>query len=162
MPLDVFLPKLKMKVHVDVSGRINQWNCDSFFAICSVDDKELAYAVMIDNKTKKKLRKRYGKITDFVEKMHCACLFHLMNPHLGKLSYAKICMDIDKKKLSKYLKDYLSSTEAYDNFKKDVEPVGKTSPAHKYLKKMDKKSVNHILKFEEIMKFLEKEKGISE
>ncbi len=142
-----------MNAEVDVRGRINQWNQDTYFAICSLCG-HLEYSVLIDSKTKKKLRRKLSRKTDFVEKFYCVGLYYLINPHLSKLKRLKICRDIGKKKLLKYLKDYNFSSREYNNLKKEVKSVGKKSLAHKYLKRMSKKSVNLVLTYESILEKL--------
>lgn len=127
-----------MKVKIDIRGRINQWGTKSILGFSS-DDLNFHYVVEISSKYKKELRKKYGNRTDFVEKFHCILITYAIKNHLNKISFIQICNDIGKKKLLKYLKDYLGSSNVYDDIKKEVKSVGKKAAIHKLLVRVGKK-----------------------
>ncbi len=135
-----------MEVKIDIRGRINQWGTKSILGFASEDRPDFHHVVEISSKCKKELRRKHGSTTDFVEKFHCILITYAIKNYLNKISFMQICNDTGKKKLLKYLKDYLGSSRVYDNIKKEVRSVGKKAAIHKLLVRVGKKKHTSDLK----------------
>lgn len=120
---------------IDISGRINEWNKHSYLAF-STDKKQ--HIVFIDVKTKDAIQRKYGNITDFVQKFHSLIIYYCIRDSLDIFKKLQICSDCGKSKILKYLKDYFYNNQKYDKIKKYVKAVGKSSDVHKLLKKARK------------------------
>ncbi|MFH1182404.1 MAG: hypothetical protein V1702_05580 [Candidatus Woesearchaeota archaeon] len=122
---------------IDISGRINEWDKHTFLGYATESKNHIVY---IDIKTKKDLRLKYGKITDFVEKFHCLMIYYCIRDHLDNFDSLQICRDCGSAKITKYLNDYFWGSTKYSRLKPFVKPVGNSSRIHKLLKEMRKEN----------------------
>lgn len=117
---------------VDVSGRINQWDMHTFLGYATEGKK---YIVYIDLKTKLELRRKFGSLTDFVEKFHCIIIYYCIRYNLDNFNSLQICSDCGSAKTMKYLTDYFRDDVKFSRIKSYVRAVGKTARIHKLLSK---------------------------
>ena len=144
-----------MKVKIDIRGRINQWDTKSILGFASDEEPNFHHVVVLESKYKKQLRKKFGNLPNFPDKLHCILICYAIEGHLNKISVMQICNDINKKKIMKYLKDYLGNSQTYNKITKSVKSVG-NAKIHKLLIRVGKGRHKPDLKLtpSKIMKYL--------
>jgi len=91
-----------MKLHVDISGQVQQKNLNSALG-CKRDDGE-ERSVFLKSKLKKEVLLKYkGQVTNLIEKIHCILIYYCMKDFLDGIDKVVICKDVNFRRLKKLL-----------------------------------------------------------
>lgn len=159
-----------MKFRVDVSGQVQQKGMHTYMAIVSDEDPSICYTVFLARELKQKMFHKYGKLTDFPDKLHTilvfSCIIGLFESHHSlDITEIQICSDrgSDTGKITKYLRDYFGEHTAPEVLRRylksnaHVRSVGKGANVHIHLqsvrndkrlihKKVTQKNIAKIIK----------------
>jgi len=91
-----------MKIHIDISGQVQQKNLDSSLGFRRSDG--LMRAVFLPVRTKKLLFKKYKtQITNLIEKIHCILIYYCIKDSLKGVDGIHICRDGDFRAIKRLL-----------------------------------------------------------
>lgn len=91
-----------MKLHIDISGQIQQKSLNS--ALGCVREDGVERSVFIKSKIKKEILTKYkGQVTNIIEKIHCILIFYCINDLLEGVDEIIVCKDIDFRRLKRLL-----------------------------------------------------------
>lgn len=91
-----------MRVHVDISGQIQQKNLNSALGCKWEDGRERS--VFLKSKLKKEILLKYkGQVTNLVEKFHCILIFYCMKGFLDDVDEFVVCRDVNFRRLKRLL-----------------------------------------------------------
>jgi len=91
-----------MKIHIDISGQIQQKNLDSSLGFRRSDG--IAKAVFLPIRTKKALFRKYKtQVTNIVEKIHCIMIYYCIKDSLKGVGEIHICRDGDFRAIKRLL-----------------------------------------------------------
>jgi len=90
-----------MKVHIDISGQIQQKNLNSALG-CKWDDGR-ERSVFLKSKLKKEVLKKYSDQKNILEKVHCILIYYCIKDFLDGVDKIIICKDINFRRLKKFL-----------------------------------------------------------
>ncbi|MBU3924153.1 MAG: hypothetical protein KJ592_04500 [Nanoarchaeota archaeon] len=91
-----------MKLHIDISGQVQQKNLNSALG-CKRDDGA-EKSVFLKSKIKKDvLLKHKGQVTNLIEKIHCILIYYCVRDFLDGIDEIIICKDVDFRKLKNLL-----------------------------------------------------------
>ncbi|MEA3329469.1 MAG: hypothetical protein U9Q06_01880 [Nanoarchaeota archaeon] len=91
-----------MKIHIDISGQIQQKNLNSALG-CKREDG-IETSVFMKSKLKKEILQRYhGQVTNIIEKIHCILIFYCIKDFLENVDEVIICRDVNFRRLKRLL-----------------------------------------------------------
>lgn len=91
-----------MRLHVDISGQVQQKNLNSALGCKRDDGKDRS--VFIKSKVKKEILLKYkGQVTNLVEKIHCILIFYCIRDFLDDVGEVVVCRDVNFRRLKRLL-----------------------------------------------------------
>lgn len=91
-----------MRLHIDISGQIQQRNLNS--ALGAYRDDGEWRSVFVKSKVKKEILKKYkGQVINLVEKLHCILIYYCIKDFLVGVQELVICKDINFRRLTRLL-----------------------------------------------------------
>ena len=91
-----------MKLHIDISGQVQQKNLNSALG-CKRDDGT-ERSVFMKSKTKKEILSKYkGQVINIIEKIHCILIFYCIKDFLKDIDKIVICRDVNFRKLKRLI-----------------------------------------------------------
>lgn len=90
-----------MRLHVDISGQIQQKNLNSALG-CKRDDG-VERSVFLKSKLKKEILNRHSDQKNIIEKVHCILVYYCIKDFLDDVDKIVICKDVNFRRMKKLL-----------------------------------------------------------
>ena len=91
-----------MKLHIDISGQVQQKNLNSALGCKRSDGAERS--VFLKSKIKKKIILRHkGQVANLIEKVHCILIYYCIKDFLDDVDEIVICKDVNFRRLRRLL-----------------------------------------------------------
>ncbi len=94
-----------MKLHIDISGQIQQKNLNSALG-CKRDDG-MERGVFLKSKIKKDILKKYSTQKNIIERVHCILIYYCIRDFLEGVDRVVVCRDINFRRMKKLLLVFL-------------------------------------------------------
>lgn len=90
-----------MKIHIDISGQIQQKNLNSALGCKRDDGKERS--VFLKSKLKKEILKKHSGQKNIIEKVHCVLIYYCIKDFLDGVNKIVVCKDVNFRRMKKLL-----------------------------------------------------------
>jgi hypothetical protein len=105
-----------VKIHIDISGQIQQRNLDSSLGFKRSDG--VNKAVFLPKRTKKALLRKYkGQIINLVEKIHCIMVYYCIKDSLKGVTEIHICRDVNFRVVKRLLPFLFKGHSSFSDIK---------------------------------------------